>query len=218
MIWKWWMTLLAILAVLLLIGAIPVGVTVRYDREGIYLAARAGFLKLRLLPKKEGKRKKPKKQKKKKEKSKPKEETEQTAKKKPSLLSGGVSDIFELLDILSDTLGNLRRKLRLNELMLHVSYKGSDPAKAAISYGRAWALIGAITPYLDRLFVIKKRDIQPILDYNETQFTVDARATLTITIGRILALVLRAGMRFLKFTAAKKKNEKGGAENEPSSV
>ena len=76
---------------------------------------------------------------------------------------------------------------------------------AAMRYGRAWAAIGAITPALDRLFVIKKRDIQPALDYNENSMRVDARLITTITIGRSLALALHAGVRFLKISESNEK-------------
>ena len=123
-----------------------------------------------------------------------------------AMLSGGVDGILELLDLGVQTLGDLRRKLRVEELTLHVCIGGSDdPAAAAMRYGRAWAAIGAITPALDRLFVIKKRDIQPALDYNETSMKVDARLITTITIGRSLALALHAGVRFLKILNQRKK-------------
>ena len=58
---------------------------------------------------------------------------------------------------------------------------------------------------IDNLFSVKKRDIQPILDYNETSIKLDARLILTITIGRALALALTAGLRFLKILIDKKK-------------
>ena len=83
-----------------------------------------------------------------------------------------------------------------------------------MSYGRGWAIIGAMNPYLERLFVIKKRDIQPFLDYNTDKMKIDAQMTLTITIWRVLALALRAGVGFLKIMNARKK---GGAGNESSS-
>ena len=127
--------------------------------------------------------------------------------KKPNpLLSGGVDGLIQLLDLAFDTLGNLRRKLRVNELTLYVHIGGSDdPAKAAMGYGRAWAAIGAITPSLERLFVIKKRDIRPALDYTISNTQVDAHLVTTITIGRSLALALRAGIRFLKILNERKK-------------
>ena len=127
--------------------------------------------------------------------------------KKPNpLLSGGVDGLMQLLDLAFDTLGDLRRKLRVNELTLRVHIGGADdPAKAAMGYGRAWAAIGVITPALERLFVIKKRDIQPALDYTISNTQVDAHLVTTITIGRSLALALRAGIRFLKILNERKK-------------
>ena len=195
------MTLLAIFAALVLIGCIPVGVDARYNAEGVFLAAKLGPIRLQLLPQKP---KKKKKQQKKPEKA-PEKAASQEKKPNP-ILSGGVDGILQLLDIVLDTLGDLRRKLRVNELTLYVRIGGSDdPAKAAMGYGRAWAAIGAITPSLERLFVIKKRDIQPALDYTISNTQVDAHLVTTITIGRSLALALRAGIRFLKILNERKK-------------
>ena len=193
MTWTWWMTLLAIFAALVLIGCIPVGVDARYNAEGVFLAAKLGPIRLQLLPQKPKKKKAP--------------EKAASQEKKPNpILSGGVDGILQLLDIVLDTLGDLRRKLRVNELTLYVRIGGSDdPAKAAMGYGRAWAAIGAITPSLERLFVIKKRDIRPALDYTISNTQVDAHLVTTITIGRSLALALRAGIRFLKILNERKK-------------
>ena len=52
MTWTWWMTLAVILAVLLLIGCIPVGVDAAYGEVGIRLAATIWLLLLQLLPQK----------------------------------------------------------------------------------------------------------------------------------------------------------------------
>ena len=201
MTWTWWMTLLAIFAALVLIGCIPVGVDARYNAEGVFLAAKLGPIRLQLLPQKQ---KKKKKQQKKPEKA-PEKAASQEKKPNP-ILSGGVDGILQLLDLGVQTLGDLRRKLRVNELTLYVRIGGSDdPAKAAMGYGRAWAAIGAITPSLERLFVIKKRDIRPALDYTISNTQVDAHLVTTITIGRSLALALRAGIRFLKILNERKK-------------
>ena len=210
----WWMILLLIFGVLFLIGCIPVGVWLRYQDETLTLKAKIGFLKLQLLPKDEKQPKKAKKTKKpKKEKPQNKKLEAKSGKKQP-LLPKGVGTIFDLLRLLGDTLGNLRRKIRIEELRLHLIFGGDDPADAAMSYGRGWAIIGAMNPYLERLFVIKKRDIQPFLDYNTDKMKIDAQLTLTITIWRVLALALRAGVGFLKIMNARKK---GGAGNESSS-
>lgn len=205
MTWTWWMTLLVILAALVLIGCIPVGVDARYNADGVFLAAKLGPFRLQLLPQKPKKKPKKRKQQQKQPEKAPASSEPQEKKSNP-LLSGGVDGMLQLLDLAFDTLGDLRRKLRVNELTLHVLIGGAeDPAKAAMGYGRAWAAIGAITPSLERLFVIKKRDIRPALDYTISNTQVDAHLVTTITIGRSLALALRAGIRFLKLLNERKK-------------
>lgn len=205
MTWTWWMTLLVILAALVLIGCIPVGVDARYNADGVFLAAKLGPFRLQLLPQKPKKKPKKRKQQQKQPEKAPASSEPQEKKSNP-LLSGGVDGMLQLLDLAFDTLGDLRRKLRVNELTLHVLIGGAeDPAKAAMGYGRAWAAIGAITPSLERLFVIKKRDIRPALDYTISNTQVDAHLVTTITIGRSLALALRAGIRFLKILNERKK-------------
>ena len=205
MTWTWWMTLLVILAVLVLIGCIPVGVDARYSADGVFLAARLGPFRLQLLPQKPKKKPKKRKLQQKQPEKTPAKARPQEKKPNP-LLSGGVDGLMQLLDLAFDTLGDLRRKLRVNELTLYVLIGGADdPAKAAMGYGRAWAAIGAITPSLERLFVIKKRDIRPALDYTISNTQIDAHLVTTITIGRSLALALRAGIRFLKILNERKK-------------
>ena len=206
----WWMIVLLIFAIFFLIGCIPVGADVSYLGGALTVKAKIGLLRLTLLPKKPKKPQKQKKPKKSKEKPMPKPEKPKE-KKKPQLLSGGISGVMELLQFACDTLGDLRRKLRMERLELHVYFgAGDDAAKTAVSYGRAWALIGAMLPMLERIFVIKERDIGAELDYNkEEKMTLDARLRITITIGRAFALALRAGIRFLKIY---KEMNKGGAE------
>ena len=203
MSWTWWMTVLVILAVLVLIGCIPVGVDAAYGEGGVLLSAKISFFRLRILPAKPKKPKKPKKAKKSKQQkpaaspapsAAPDAPTAETAPQKKLALPGGLRGILRLVNLALSTLGDLRRKLRVEELTLHVTFAGDDPADAALHYGQAWAAVGALMPALDRLFVIKKRDICPILDYNREQMSVDAHLILTITIGRALALGLKAGL------------------------
>ena len=200
-----WAVFGIVLAVFVLIGCIPVGVDASYRENELALRLKIGLLKLQVqvLPAKE-KKKKPKPKAKKPAAKKPDAKPEKP-KKQGSMPKLTLSDILALADLACDTLGNLRRKLRVEVLVLHVTLDGSDPAKAAILYGRVWAALGALTPKLEQLFVIKKRDIQPIFDYNEKEMKVDAHLALTITIGRAISLAGRAGVRFLKLWLNKKK-------------
>ena len=198
-----WVVLGIIAAVFVLIGCIPVGVDASYHENALALRLKIGLFKLQILPAKQKKKKAAPK----KEKSAPKNAAAKPAKPKKQFQMPKLTlqDILALADLACDTLGNLRRKLRVEVLVLHVTLDGSDPAKAAILYGRAWAGIGMLTPKLEQLFVIKKRDIQPILDYNEKKMKLDAQLVLTITIGRAICLALRALVRFLKLWLNKKK-------------
>lgn len=211
----WWMICLLILGALIAIGCIPVGVDAAYNQEGYYVKLKIWLFRVTLLPRPE-KPKRAKKQKKKaKQEKKPEASGDQPEKpKKASPLPGGVDGILSLVQLGCDVLGDLRRKLRVDKLYLHVIF-GGDAAKAAMNYGRAWALIGALTPMLERIFIIRERDMQPELRYEQSGMAVDARLVMSITIGRSLALALRAGVKFLKLM---NKNKKGGAEHEPSSV
>lgn len=208
---SWWMIVLLVLAVLDFIGCILVGVDVGFDGE-LRVSLKIGFIRVRILPPKP---KKPKKQKMKQPAAKKPAQKPAAAPKKP-LFSGDPKELRALLQLGVQTLGDLRRKLRVEVLTLFVYFGGGDdPAKNAIAYGRAWAVIGSITPLLDQLFVIQKRRIEPRFAPQEDKLRVEGRIVLTITIGRALALGIRAGLGFLRIVSNKKK---GDAEHEPPSV
>ncbi len=208
---SWWMIVLLVLAVLVLIGCIPVGVDAGFDGE-VRLAVKIGLIRVRILP---SKPKKPKRQKKAQSAAKKPAQKPAAAPKKP-LFSGDPKELRSLLQLGVRTLGDLRRKLRVELLILRLYFGGGDdPAKNAVAYGRAWAVIGGITPLLDKLFVIQKRQIEPQFDPQAGKMRAEGRMILTITIGRALALGIRAGLGFLKIVTEKKK---GDAEHEPPSV
>ena len=66
-------------------------------------------------------------------------------------------------------------------------------------------------PHLDRLFVIKKRDVEVECDFTASETLVFARLDLTITLGRLLSLAVCYGIRALKEFLNIKKKRKGGA-------
>lgn len=200
-----WVVFGIVIAVFVLIGCIPVGVDARYAQNELSLRLKIGLLKMQVLPAKPKKKKAAPKTEKKAQKKAAASEKPEKPKKKASLPKLTLPDILELVNLACDTLGDLKRKLRVEVLVLHVVLGADDPAKAAMQYGSAWALIGVLDPKLDQLFVIKKRDIQPFFDYNETETKISAQLALTITIGRALSLGVTAGVRFLKLWINKKK-------------
>ena len=116
------------------------------------------------------------------------------------------------MDRVLDFLSAFRRKLRIKHLELTLILGGGDPCDLAINYGRGWAALGNLVPLLDQAFVIKKRKLEVECDFLADTTKVIARMDISITIGRILALLVAWGLpivwEFLKII----NKRKGGAK------
>ncbi len=212
----WWITL----GILAALAIAPLGVSVKYNAEGPLVRLILGPVKLTLIPgkKKDKKEKKNKEKPPKKapepvkqvgrEKPAPAKEKEQAAKEK----SGSQLEILPLVQTVFDFLGDFRRKLRLDNLELKLIMAADDPCDLAINYGRAWAALGNLLPKLEQWFVIKKRDLEVECDFTASETLIIARLDVTITLGRLLAALVRFAFRALKEFLKLKKKRKGGAK------
>jgi len=204
------------LGILLLLAVLPLGVRIRYHSDGILVKVIAGPVKITVFPlPKKKKKKEPKKnltQEQEENLPKPPQPPKGKKKKKPKEEKGGsLLDFLPLVKIALDFLGDFRRKLRLDNLYLRLIMAANDPCDLAVNYGRAWAAVGNLMPQLEKWFVIKKRDIEVECDFEASETLVIAHLDLTITLGRLLAAVLKFAVRALiKFLKIKKKR-KGGA-------
>ena len=182
--------LLVILLIFWLISLIRVGGRVRYGEAGLFAFALAGPVKLRLLPgKPEGE--KPKKKKK------PKKAKHKIEKPKPGGRPGTLSRLMQLLPVVGQACGALKRKIRIDDLKLELIWGGSDPAAIAIGYGQANAALGMLWPIFDNNFKVKRHSFQIGMDYGRTQPAVELEAALTFTIGQIVALAVHYGVKAL---------------------
>lgn len=200
-------------AILLALAVLPLGVRIRYNDAGFVLKVIAGPLKITVIPG----RKKPKKQKVKQKKQKAVQTAEsagseerppQPPKAQPvqKERGGSLTRFLPLVKLGLKFLGDFRRKLRLDNLYLRLILAGDDPCDLAVNYGRIWAAVGNLMPQLERLFVIKKRDIQVECDFTATELCVVAHLDITITLGRLLVLALYYGIRILfEFLSIKRK-------------
>ena len=215
------------LGILFLLAILPLGVSVKYDEDGAVVKVIAGPARITVFPRPQ-KDKKKKKQKKtdkqpRKEPNKQaesakiehpaKESSAKAAKEeKPAKKSGGpITDFLPLVQIALDMLGAFRRRLRVNMLELKFVMAADDPCDLAVNYGRAWAAVGNLMPRLERVFVIKKRNIEVECDFEASQTKVNARLDLTITLGRIIATAVVYGVRALIEFLKIKNKRKGGA-------
>ena len=200
-------------AIVLILAVLPLGVRVRYNSAGLILRVIAGPLKITVFPRK----KKPKKQKVKQKKPKEEQNAEPSASEdKPPQppeaqpeqkeKGGSIARFLPFIKLGLKFLGDFRRKLRLDNLYVRLILAGDDPCDLAVNYGRIWAAVGNLMPQLERLFVIKKRDIQVECDFTASETCVVAHLDITITLGRLLVLALVYGVRVLiEFLSMKRK-------------
>jgi hypothetical protein len=202
--WFWF------LAVVVLLAILPLGAKVIYGDSGLFLWVIAGPLRLRILPKKEKSEKEEKKEKTKKKKEKSKEKPAETQPKSGEKTGGSITDFLPLVHTALELLGSFRRKLRVNHLELILTMAGGDPADLAVNYGRAWGALGGLLPLMEQCFVIKKRNLDVRCDFTAAQTTVYARLDITITLGRLLALVFVYGFKALRQYLTIMNKRKGG--------
>lgn len=201
-------------AVVLLLAILPLGVFVSYDEDGVVVKIVAGPVKITLFPRPKKEKKSEKKSKKKTSASpaeqlpKPPQPPKQVPEKKKG---GSWTDFLPLVQVALDFLGSFRRKLRINRLDLKLTMAGDDPCDLAVNYGRAWAAVGNLMPQLERLFVIKKRNIEVACDFTASQTLVKFRSEATITLGRLVSLAVVYGIRVFREFWKIKTKRKGGA-------
>lgn len=215
------------LGILVLLAVLPLGVSIRYDASGTLVRLIAGPVRITLYPraKKKGKKEKTadqtdagqEKTLEKKKSSGKKAAAGQTAKQaekpaEPKKETGGpITDFLPLVQILLEMLGAFRRKLRMNLLEMKIVMAADDPCDLAVNYGRAWAAVGNLLPRLEKIFVIKKRNIEVECDFEAAKTLVTARLDLTITLGRLIGLAVVYGVRLLVNFLKINKKRKGGA-------
>lgn len=191
--------LLVILVVLWLISLIRIGGRVCYGKAGLYAAVLAGPFKIQILPmkprKKKARRDKPKKARKREKEKPPKESREK--KPAPEGRPGTLSRLMQLLPVVGQACGSLKRKIRIDDLELELIWGGSDPAAIALGYGQANAVLGMLWPIFDHNFKVKRHSFQIGMDYGAEQPAVELQAAVTLTVGQIMALGLHYGAKAL---------------------
>ena len=196
-----WIVLGAIAAALVLLSLVRVGGTVEYSRSGVLIRLRAGPLRIRVYPprpKKADGQEKPKRVKKK-----PKPEEEQPEPKP----GGQLGPLKAVLPVVADAAGQLRRKVRVDRLLLDVTAAASDPAAAALAFGGVNAAIGMIWPLLENNFNIGDRRIRTRVDFSLTEPEAYLYGSFSLRLGQAAALALRLWVKFLKLWSGRNQEQ-----------
>lgn len=204
----WWITL----AILFLLAVLPIGISVRYRDTGILARVIIGPIRFTIFPRKKKKRKqKSEEAPNQSEKANAKTTAAEKKQKKQQEKGGSILDFLPLVRIALDFLREfITRKLRVNTIEAKIILAGDDPCDLATNYGRLWAALGNLWPRLEEWLVIKKRNVELECDFTASETLIIARVDLTITVGRLLSLAVRYGIRALKEYLKIRKKQKGG--------
>ena len=205
------------IVILFLLAVLPLGVSIRYNSDGAVVKVLAGPIKIKVFPRSsKEKREKKKPEKKTAEASadlpKPPQPPKTAVPQKKEEKGGSLLDFLPLVRLALDFLGDFRRKLRLNVLELKLIMASDDPCDLAVNYGRAWAAVSNLMPQLEQLFIIRKRNVEVECDFMASETLVIAHLDITITLGRLIGLVVVYGIRAVKEFLIIQKKRKGGTE------
>lgn len=182
--------LLVLIAVFWLLSLIRLGASVRYETGTVFLRLVVGPFRITLLPAKE--KKKPPKEKKKAKKAAEEPEKQPDEKKKRKL-----PPVSELLSLAAEAAGRLKRKIRIDELTVHLIWASGDPAETAVGFGRANAAMGMIWGLVENNFHVKKHDLGVAVDFERDKPELYCSAALTMTVGQLVAFGVRFGVKLL---------------------
>ncbi len=204
------------LGILVLIWLIPVGLSIRYTQEKFHVRLRVAGISFPFPKIKEETEVQHPQEKQ----VQPKADTAPAEKQAPKPRKRrfgffhkrnlGWEDYKPFVRLGLDFLGDLRRKLQIDRLDFRLVLAGEDPCDVAVNYGRAWAAVGSLLPQLERLLVIKKRDVQVECDFTAEKTKISGRVDLHLTAGRALCLAVGYGLLLQKELTNLKKR-KGGA-------
>ena len=192
---------LALLALLTLLNLLRVGVSAGYEAQAFSVSARVGPLTIPVWPRPPAEEpKKPKKEKPPKE---PKAPQEQTKEKELDF-----DTVLALVKLALKAAGSFRRKLTVELFRLVFVAGSSDPYDTAMQSAYVQAALGSLRPLAERALHIQERDVQVGADFTADKPRIEARLTLTIRIGQIVAIGVVFGVGYLKLMLQKKKAAK----------
>lgn len=204
MLWLWILGILT--ALLLLLCRTRVGVHAAFAGGTLTLDAKAGPIRIRILP--AGKKKGSKAA------TKAERSPDGKAKKpKAPLPKPSFTDIKDAVRTLAPplrrALGRTRRGIRIHPLQLSVTVGGEeDPAAAAELYGYLHAGVWTGMPVLEQLLVIPSPYVHIGIDFDASDTAVQGEVGVSARIGTLLAAVLGAGVPALRWFLRYQKKHK----------
>lgn len=202
-----WMILGCVVLVLVLLTLIPLGARGQYSQEGFRLDVVVGPVTIGVYPKAKKKEKKPKARKEKKG-----EPQKESAPPKSKLSLGSWRTFRRYLPLICEAAGELRRKMVVRKLNIHLVWADKDPASAAIGYGMINGVIGGVWNLIDHSFRVKDHKFVVDLDYEKKEPQVQLQAVLTLTVRQLISFGIRYGMKFIAMQREDRKKTENSKE------
>lgn len=184
----------SILALLALLLFQRIGVAVKYGPQGLEVTLRVSFIKKKIYPSPQEKPKKKKKTKKAKKAAKTAKPAAEDQKKERKLTPNKIKLLVRLG---FKTLDKFLRALRFERFFISVVYGFEDCSKTAKYYGHTTALICIFYPKINSYLNIKRRELFVDMDFCAAKTVFNADISLSVSIRKILAIGIGAGMRAL---------------------
>lgn len=209
--------ILGVLLLLFLLTLLNVWVLAGYNDE-LRLSVRIAFVKIQLVPPKQGKEKKEKKPKKT-QKKKTKEEKPEKKKSfsiKEYVKQKGVSGILNIIKRTADfavgTLNDIFKKITVTRFYLMLRVAGSDAADSAVKYGQVCSVLYPALKVIGEVVTIEDYDIDVEPDFSdEPKNVAQGEVTAKIRIISILKVAIKRGFQALRlFLKAKPKHRRSG--------
>ena len=141
------------------------------------------------------------------------DDSEESAKEKPKKTSGIAKPNFQQISYSVDVLpgivvralrGTVRR-IRITPLKFHLLIALSDPADAAVLYGKLHGVLNATLPAIHRAVRIEEQDIQLFPDFTHEEMDCIADVGIRIRPFDVLVVALIAALGIIKWYIGYKK-------------
>lgn len=197
--------ILLILALLLTaFNLLRVGVDAEYDGEGLFLRAKAGPVRIMILPRKET----PEKPKKKKKEKPPKDDGDEEPPKKKKRSPLTLRTLLKLVRPALEAAGSFRRKLSIDLLRLHARIGTGDPYDTAMTFAYLQSAVYGLQPLAERALNVKERDVWLTPDFTNDSIAAEGRLIGTIRIGQIVWIALVLGWKALPVILRQRKKKR----------
>ena len=203
-----WIVLGCVALVLVLVALAPVCAKADYTPKGLVLTLSLGFLSISVYPRPEKKRKK--KGKKQPKKAQPPKEEKNAP--KPARTLGNWKQFRQYLPLICQAAGELRRKMVVRHLNIHLVWAGENPAAAAIGYGAIHGVIGGIWNLVDGSFREKDHKFVVDLDYDKKEPQIAAKAVVSLRVGQAVSFGIRYSMKLAAMQRNKRENTRHSKE------